>query len=218
MKLRLIRIVILLPIVLAFSATGCSTIPITVPQRVSGTFSGSTSGDKPIIITLEQEDQAFRGQGAINGQPIAIAGPVTWSAVGSLIHADGSLSLVKLSLSPNGEVLTVESPQQPAITLNGGGTPVSQPPGPFSGKYRAVERGTTLATVTVAQSGSLISGVGTVFGETVGISGQTTAPNKTQGVMTFLDESQVSFEAELAADGQSISLLGLGAPIVLHRD
>jgi hypothetical protein len=210
----------MLILILAISiiALGCSTIPIIEPQTVSGTFSGVTSEGGPVVLTLEQEGQAFKGQGTLNGQPIVIAGPLTWSAIGSLTHADGSLSLVKLSLSADSDMLTLENPEQPSLLLNRGGTPISQPTGPFTGKYQAVEGETVWAAVTLVQSGLLISGFGTVLGEMTGISGRTTAANEVNGIMLFLDESQVRFEAKLSADGQSITLLGLGAPVVLRRE
>lgn len=198
-------------------ALGCAPAFVVVPQAATGTYSGVTRDGGSIVVTVEQEGQVFRASGSIDGEPIALAGPMSWSAVGSLTRADGSSSLVRVGLSADSQVFTIERPGQPAMVLNRGGTVVAQPPGSLSGSYRAVQEGTLLAEATVVQNGSLISGVGVILGNTAGITGHVTAANRVEGVLTFLDESQIDFEAELSGDGRSITLRGLGAPISLRK-
>lgn len=209
--------ILLLIFTISLIVLGCAATFVVEPQTGSGTFSGITPEGHSIVVTLKQEGQAFKGEGTINGEPIVLAGPLAWSAVGSLTRSDGSFSSVKVSLSADSEVLTIERLGRPAVVLNRGGTPVQLPSGPFSGSYRAVRGGTVLAEATIVQSGPLVSGVGIITGDPAGINGRVTAPNKVAGVITFLDESQVFFEAELSADERSVSLRGFGPPINLRR-
>jgi hypothetical protein len=63
----------------------------------------------------------------------------------------------------------------------------------------------------------MVTGVGTIVGESAGISGRLTAPEKIEGLITFLDESQVAFEVERSPDG-TVLLRGFGAPIELRKE
>lgn len=186
-------------------------------QTLTGTFSGQTSQGDPITLTMVQEEKGFRGNGNINGSPVAISGVLTWQAIGSLTHVDGSSSLVRVSLSSDSNDLVIKTVGQPDIDLIRGGTPVSGPAGTFSGKYRTVGPDEQLARATIVQTGSLISGVAQFFDQISGISGKVVEPNKISGMLTFLDESRVQFHAELSADEQSITITGMGNPIVLER-
>lgn len=196
---------------------GCTELSEIETQSLTGTYSGQTTQGDLIILTLEQKDQGFRGNGSINGNSVVISGALTWEAIGSLTHADGSSSLVRISLSSDREELIIKTVGQPDIDLLRGGTPVSGPAGPFSGKYRTVEPNDSLASVTIVQTGFLISGVAQFFDQITGISGQVTDPNKAKGMLTFIDESRVQFHAELSADEQSLTITGMGNPIVFER-
>ncbi len=196
---------------------GVSTTPEMSTQTVSGTYTGVNAAGDPITLTLEQDNQAFKGQGTIAGKPVVISGVLAWEAVGSLAYSDASSSSVRLGLSSDGETLAIKTLGQPDIALNRGGTPVVQPPGPFSGKFRSAGPAASLANVTILQSGSLITGFAQIFDQTAAVTGKVTDINKAAGRITFLDESQSSFHAELSTDKNTITIFGMGNPIVFER-
>jgi len=43
------------------------------------------------------------------------------------------------------------------------------------------------------------------------------APREAEGTVTFLDGSQASFHATLAADGRTLVVIGFGDPVTLER-
>lgn len=151
------------------------------------------------------------------GDPVVLAGALGWRGAGSLVAADGGSELVQLELSADGETVTLERGAQEPLALRRAGTsPPPGPPGPFTGRYRASRDRAPLAEITLAQSGELLAGAGIVTGDPVGVSGWVVAADRAQGLVTFLDGSQVRFEAERAADG-SLTVRGFGAPIAMRR-
>lgn len=204
-------------IVSAVILSNCATLPDTELQKVSGTFSGKTGDGKPIVLTLEQEGNGFSGNGTIAGKPIVVSGAQTWQASGSIVYPDGSSSLIKLILSADNKDLVIENIGQKPIKLKYGGTPAPQPSGPFSGNYRSVGQVSALASVKITQNGSLVTGVGELLGQTVSIAGKAITSHKAKGFITFIDESQAGFEAELSHNGKWITISGLGSPAILVR-
>lgn len=196
---------------------GCTESSELETQRLAGTYSGQTADGDPIVLTVEQNDQGFRGNGTIKGSPVVISGILAWDAVGSLTHADGSSSLIRISLSSDSRELNIKTTGQPDVDLMLGGTPVTGSSGPFTGKYRTASPNESLASATIVQTGTLISGVGRFFNQIIAISGQVTDPKEAKGMLTFLDESRVQFSAELSADQQSITITGMGNPVLLER-
>ena len=198
--------------------TGCvRTHEVTGPDA-AGTFSGSTDDGRALVLTLERTDVGFSGRGTLDGKSFVLSGAQTWTGVGAVAYGDGSIGLVSLGLSPDGSTLNYQLSGQGPTALARGGTPVApQVPGPFSGRFAAAEGELPLAVITVKQSNALITGVGRILGQAAGITGRVTAARRAAGVITFTDESQASFEAELSSDGQSLTILGLGAPLVLER-
>ena len=55
------------------------------------------------------------------------------------------------------------------------------------------------------------------MGDPAGITGQVTAPGTAEGFLTFLDKSRLKFEIEHSADGQSVTVHGLGTPMNLRK-
>lgn len=188
-----------------------------MPQEASGTFRGVTDQGIPIVLSISEEGGAFFGHGTLANAPVAITGVHRWSAVGTLTNTDGSFDLLEANLSADGEVLTVQRTGGPVILLTRESAPAPSAGGPFAGRYVAEEGQVPLAEATILQAGSLIAGVGRVFGESAGISGQVVGPRQVDGILTFQDESQVGFAAELSADGGTVKLTGLGAPVILRR-
>ncbi len=204
-------------ITIALAIVGCAERRVIETQSATGIYSGVSNNGDSIVLTLEQGEYGFRGQGTINGKPLVISGINTWGANGTITYSDGSSSLVSLGLTPGSEDLTIESHGQPKITLKGGGTPVVQPSGPFTGTYRTVGSESNLATATIVQTGSLFSGNAEIFDQATAVTGRVTAPNKAVGIITYRDRSQESFRAELSADGKTVTLSGMGRPIVLEK-
>ncbi len=201
----------------ALAVMGCAERHKTETQSVTGTFSGVTGNGESVVLTLEQGEYGSRGQGTINGKPLVISGINTYGVSGTIMYADGSSSLVKLGVDPVSEGLTIKLLDQPKITLNDGGTPVTRTPGPFTGTYRPVGSESNHATATIIQSGSLIMGNAEIYDQATSVTGRATEPNKVVGTITYRDESQVFFEAELSADKKTITLSGMGKPIVLDK-
>lgn len=186
---------------LALAATACA--PTVEPPRLYGTFHGTSAAGEPLVVTFAEEDEAFRGTGTLGGRPVALAGPVVWLGVGSLLRADGSRRQVELRLSADGERLElVEGVVAPAVLERGGAPPDAPPPNPspaaFPGSYRAGRGTATLARVRLIQSGSLIAGSGAILGEPVGVGGRALSPSRAEGTVIFPDGSEVPFSAELS--------------------
>ncbi len=199
------------------AASGCVSTHEVTPQSVSGTFSGVTADGRQLVLTLQQADVGFSGHGTIDGDAFVVSGSQAWTGVGSITYADGSFSQVTLVLSGDSNTLSLEPVGQSPLTLSRGGAQIAPVAGPFSGRYTASGEGLPLAAVTVVQNGGLITGVGRILGQAAGITGATTGANTARGVITFVDESRASFDAELSADGQTMTIRGLGAPLVLQK-
>jgi hypothetical protein len=186
-------------------------------QMPSGTYTGLNNEGEIVKLTIEQLEHGFTGQGTVNGNPIAISGINIWAATGTITFSDGSSSLVRLKLTPGNEALTIKSSGQQEIILNSNGTSVELPSGPFTGIYRPAEGNSSLVEATIIQIGSLIVGNAEIIDQAAAITGNVVAPNKAVGLITYIDESQVSFEAELSTDSKRITFLGMGEPIVLEK-
>jgi hypothetical protein len=180
-------------------------------QMPSGTYTGLNNEGEIVKLTIEQLEHGFTGQGTVNGNPIAISGINIWAATGTITFSDGSSSLVRLKLTPGNEALTIKSSGQQEIILNSNGTSVELPSGPFTGIYRPAEGNSSLVEATIIQIGSLIVGNAEIIDQAAAITGNVV------GLITYIDESQVSFEAELSTDSKRITFLGMGEPIVLEK-
>lgn len=196
----------------------CETHLTVRPQALTGPFSGETEDGKPVVLTFREEAQSFLGEGTIGGEPLVLAGAVGWRGVASLQGAAGNAELVDLTLSADGETLVLARLGQPPLALQRGGAPApALAPGPFSGRFRAAIGRAPLAEVTLVQRGSLLSGVGIVTEDPVGIAGRATGPQTARGVVTFLDGTQVDFDAELSDGGATLAIEGFGKTVTLKR-
>jgi hypothetical protein len=203
--------------VLAVAVAGCATRQTIRPQVLAGSFSGQNSEGKAVVVTFTEDDEAFRGEGAIGDDPIVVAGAVGWRGTASLTRASGRQALVELELSADGDRLVLETAGSAPLVLARGGTPAPAVPGPFAGDYRARKERATLAEVSLVQRGSLLAGVAVVAGDAAGISGRVVESRRASGFVTFADGTQVPFDAELAADGRTLQVNGFGHLLVLDR-
>lgn len=210
-------------VVLLLAACSGTKAPVGRPeiprQTISGTFEGQTGDGEEIVLTLDQSGEVVQGAGSAGGYPLVIGGTVTWSAFATLTRQDGSASATRLTLSGNGEALTVRRRGAPDLVLrrSDSAPPALPPEGPLSGTYEAHEKGILTGVASVVQRGDLLVGMATLLGESAGISGRLVEPNRAEGLLTFLDRSQVRFEAEFSDDSGSLVLQGLGPPIHLDR-
>jgi hypothetical protein len=187
------------------------------PQILDGRFAGTTENGEPVVVSFREQQESFRGEGTLDGEPLVVAGATGWRGVGAL-ESGGSSELVSLTLSSDGETVVVERIDGPPLVLQRQAGPVpSLPDGPFSGRFRALRGRAPLAEVTLVQSGELLAGVAIFTGDPVGVTGRSQSAREAAGTITFLDGSQAAFQAELAADGASMVVTGFGEPVTLKR-
>lgn len=205
-------------VLITLALQACTVEPISEPLSVAGTYQGDGAGDAPILLTLQQVGQAFRGHGNIGGEPVAIAGPLTWTAVAAMTHANGAVTTHILALEAGGDTLRLEATGQDPILLIRG-DPASVPsPGAFSGTYVGAGDAAPFVRATLVQGGDLLSGTGVILGQPAGLGGRVTEPGKAEGTATFPDESQMSFGLELSEDQRTLLVLGVADPITLRRE
>jgi hypothetical protein len=183
----------------------------------SGTYGGVTSTGQRIVLTLQQEGRAVRGHGTVGEEPFVIAGPLAWTAVGSLLQANGAAATRELRLSADGEELILTTPDGTEEVLARQGDVATGAAGPFAGSYEGADAGGALVRAVIAQRGNLLAGAGTLLGQPAGITGRVTSGTVADGILILADGSQARFQAELSADGQSVAVRGLGAPTTLRR-
>jgi hypothetical protein len=187
------------------------------PQTLAGRFGGTTASGEAVVLSFREQQESFRGEGTLDGEPLVVAGAIGWRGVGSL-QSDAGAEPIALTLSADGEAVIVERLGQPPLTLEREGAPSPPLPlGPFSGRFRALRGRAPLAEVTLVEGSGLLSGVAIVTGDPVGITGRVVAPREAEGTVTFLDGSQAAFHAQLAADGRTLLVVGFGDPVTLER-
>jgi len=201
---------------LGLAAPGCGAHrPAVAPQTIAGVYSGITAAGQPLSLTFTQANEAFRADGTLGGDPVALAGAVGWRGMASFAGTR-SAAPVRLELSPDGEQLAMEL-DGARVLLQRGGTPVPPPPGgAFSGVYRARSGRALLGRVSLVQRGELVTGIALVAGDPAGVSGRATGPDVAEGVVTFLDGGQAAFRAVLGAD-RSLRVEGFGEPVTLTQ-
>ena len=207
----------------AIALAACTPRLSVREQHLAGTFSGLNQEGAAVVITFTEQDEAFRGHGTVGGQAIAIAGPVVWRGVGSLVEASGNDMPLEVRLSADGDqVDLVLGHGGETLVLERGGASSPAAPGPFSGSYTARStspgnEGRVAAKFELVQSGTLISGMGSFVGDPVGVSALASGPRQARGFVTFQDGNQIEFRAELNADGTSLLLDGFGTALTLER-
>ena len=208
-----------MPLLLLVATLATCTPHLTVrPQVLTGSFAGETADGRPVVVTFSESDEAFRGEGTIDGQPVVVAGAVGWCGMASLAGDDGGIERVELSLTADGETVVLAREGGETLTLDRASVlALLAPSGPFIGSYRAVRDRAPLAEVALVQSGALLAGVGIFAGDPAGIAGRATGPRAAEGVVTLANGSQTRFEAELAADGRSLVLRSFGEPLTMTR-
>lgn len=197
-------------LVLLLGCSGASETP-SVPPPPSGTFQGTTAAGEPVVLTFAQQGGALEAHGELAGHNVVLAGPVVWSATGSLAGEDGPV--VPVRLQQIGRTVTLTTPDE-VIALDAGGVAPEAPAGAWTGAYEAVQNGAVIADLNVTHTGSLLSGGGTVLGDAVALTARVSDDGRARGSLLYADGSQAAFEATRDAKG-TIALSGLSAPLEL---
>jgi len=202
--------------------SGCTSEPPVCPQAdkqqtpsLSNTFRGTTSTGQPVRLTLNLKGNTLTGNGLIGDRVCSLSGITAYHGPIIITFEDGSVTPATVALSPDGETATIQGLKQPLI-VSRGGEPVNVSAGPFAGKYRA--SGKPPLTLTLIQSGKLLSGTGFVGGKPVAVAGKITGSNQVSGFILFSDESRNALKATLSGDGRVLTVRGLGNPIEMKKE
>lgn len=204
----------------------CLLVPACVPrlevkpQVLAGRFAGTTADGAPLTLDFTQRQQSILGQGTLGADTVVLAGAAGWRGVATLQAASGQAELVDLSLSADGEMLLLEREGQEVVVLERqpAVTPAPAAAGPFSGKFRGVRDGAPLAEVRLVQRGTTLAGAGIVTGDAVGITGRALSATTAEGLVTYLDGTQIRFTLELKSGGRELVAEGFGKPLTLLRE
>lgn len=204
----------------------CLVVPACVPrlevkpQVLSGRFAGVTADGTPLTLDFSQQQQSILGQGTLGADAVVLAGAAGWRGVATLQAPSGQGELVELALSADGEMLVLEREGQEAVVLErqAAGAPVVAPVGPFSGKFRGVREGAPVVEVRLVQRGTTLVGAGIVTGDAVGITGRALSPTTAEGLVTYLDGTQIRFSLKLRPGGRELVAEGFGEPLTLVRE
>lgn len=211
-------LLILMIMSLFLALAGCAHKQETVTvQSPGGSYTGLMADGEPVNLFVSESKNGIMGQGAISGEPVVLSGVEVWSAAGTLLHSDGSTSLVRVYIEPGSDNLVIENLEEIPTVLESGGSSVAIDSGPFSGRYKVEGKHKGFASADIIQTGSLIVGAGTVLDQPVSITGQVTEPGSAVGSITYQDQSQILFKAVLSADGKNITFSGMGEPVTLER-
>lgn len=202
---------LLLPaLLLLLGCSGAAEAPpaASPPQ---GTFEGTTAGGERVVLSLSEQGGTLEAHGEMAGRRVVLAGPVGWSATGSLASDDGAAVAVRLQQVGRSVALT--TPHE-VIVLDPGGVASEAPSGAWSGRYEATENGVVLAELHVTHTGSLLSGGGQILGDAVALTARLSGERRARGSLLYADGSQIAFAATRDGEG-TISLSGLSAPLEL---
>ena len=197
--------------------TGCTITPDLSPPNADGTFSGTTEHGKPLVLELAEDGIHFTGRGLLDGMPFVISGSQTWRGAGTVTRDDGSFSPLTVELSADYQMMILDVLGESEVVLNRGGQLEPTSPGPFSGQYRSSDFEPFILDIILMQDGELIAGMALGAGDPASVTGRVTDMGKMTGVLTFMDGSQISIDAELSADNQVLTIRGLGAPLNFTR-
>ena len=204
---------------LALATTLACAPALTVREaELSGAFTGSTPEGEAVSLVFTDENEAFRGVGSIGQRPVALAGPSVWRGVGALSDGGGGDRPVELALSADGERLEVAIDGGATLRLDRATGSAPAASGGFSGRYRGFRAKDLAATVTLVQTGELLSGTGILLGDPFGVSGRVERGRFAEGVVTFADGTLSRFSATLDDDGDSLRVRGLAAALEWRRE
>lgn len=208
-------------LVLAGLAAGAVAAGEALPGPLQGLFRGTSAVGQEIVLRMYQVDRSLFAEGTLAGEPLLLSGSLAVCAVGALEGWRESGELIALSLSADGETLSLERQGEAGVLLErqDSGKPLPPPgeSGPMSGDWVAIEENAVLAEVALLERFGMIAGLATVTGDAVAVTGRVPDRGPATGVVTFVDGSQVAFTAELSADGSTLTVEGFGEVVKLTR-
>ncbi len=199
---------------MVFVITGCDYSYEVQPLEVDGTYSAQTADGQPIVLALRSSRDGLSGQGTLDGSPVVFVQGGPTRIEGRLILSDGATLPATLEFSGK-ERLLLEFGSE-TLVMEAGGMVTPLPDGPFTGHYVTQDLQSLLETVSLKQSGEVVSGSGIALGERVTISGWLTAPDGFNGHVILPDGTEVEIKAALDPDND-LTVRGLGKPVVFER-
>lgn len=195
-------------------ASGCSPMAHRPLPPMSGSYHGITADGTALRLTVEQDGGRVTGFGRLGDRSFAFSGLPLRHINASCLFDDRSVAPAGVTMSPDGQVLTVRMLGGETI-LDRGGESVVNVPGPFTGRYGSV--GGNAASVSLLQDGVLLAGTGVFAGRPIAVSGRAVGEREARGDIQFADESRQGVRVSLSEDRQQLTVTGIGAPIEMKR-
>jgi hypothetical protein len=199
---------------LLVGAIGCTPMIRQPNPQLSGTFTGTGDGHS-VTLTVQQAGSTVTGNGVWGDRPFGLSALTAPQGPMVLSFASGGPNPGRITLSPDGQTITIRGLGAP-LQLARGGTPVIAPDGPFSGRF--VLDGPIPVRLDLNQGGDLVAGTGYFSGKAVAVVGRLIEANRARGTVLYSDESRNRVTVTLSADQGILVIEGLGAPIRMTRE
>jgi hypothetical protein len=193
---------------------GCDYRFEAEPMVMDGTYSATTADSQYIVLTLSSEREVLSGYGTLGSNNVVFVEGGPKQVVGKLILPEGGMLPVVITFSGN-ENLNLEIAGE-TLTLKPEGS-VSQPAdGPFSGYYETSDLLSLMETLSLKQSGEIISGTALVLGQKVLISGWLVTPDSAFSRVILPDDTEFEITA-IINNKNNLIVRGLGQPVLFER-
>ncbi len=170
---------------------------------LTGQYSAVTDDGRAITMDIEEQDDAVRIAGIIDGKPFAGSAARQSVARGALINEAGGMAPVEIEYDERGKNVVIRSARFGDLALSASEhTAQVSPPGQFSGTYRARAANAVLAELRVVQNGRLIAGTGRVFGSSVGFTGRERDDGQVEGNLLYSDGTWARVRVVQLNDGE----------------
>jgi len=200
----------------AFLVAGCAALPRNPAPTFDGTFNGETPDGRTVTVTFRQDADILVGEGRVAGRPFRVSGLASWHSPLLISDPRSPPRSGYATLSTNGDSLELEGVAGvDAVNLSRGGEPVSLETGPFSGTF--VSTGLTPLHLRLSQGGNLVAGTGFFDGKPVAFVGRVAAPADVSGTVLFSDETRARVNGALSDGNDTLTVKGMGGPIILER-
>ena len=210
----IITIFIFMMCILNISGCGARPYFTVEPQKLAGTYIGTSENGEQITLTLRKEKNTIVGDGIYGGKEFAFIEDSTKKVTGKMILSDGMTQSASIETSVDGKaILEFEGF---SIPLNTSKTTVTAKSGSFSGYYETKELASFMNAINLIQFGKVISGNEIVLQQNVLISGWLQSEKSFIGYAILPDETHIQFEASLDGNNKLI-VEGIGKPSTFHR-
>jgi hypothetical protein len=192
---------------------GCSSVVEMDPVASTARFTGHTDKGESVHVTLTLRDDSAVGRGELNGKPFVLSAVRCWQGKGTLGFVDGTTSPVTIELAQdqNGLLLTSQNGEG---QLTRSGDAEAEWGKELSGEFASDSE--IPLRVNLLQMNDMIVGTGYHAGQPVAVNG-TRKDKQVIATLAFADESLRRVSADVANDGNTLVVSGLGASIELRR-